>query len=200
MQFIKKKNILEREVLLYTPVLHWMSIVKPLIRLLLINIIFYTAWAFVSPLVSFFFSIEIIYLILLSFVIFAFEIIRQIYKYQNTEYGVTNQRLMIKRGTFRIITTEIPTDRIESIYCLQSFFGRIFGYGSICINGTGGMMPVFYMVHKPYALRRKIADVIEKNKVVNVIHGDLPKPRPVEKTVSVIEDSNMWGTFVRMTK
>jgi len=104
---------------------------------------------------------------------------------------------MIRRGGFSLVTTEIPTDRIESIYCLQSLGGRLFNYGTICISGVGGKMPVFYKVHRPYALRRKIVEIIERNKMIHVVQGELPKP-VVVKPEPVKEDPYLWGTFVKM--
>ena len=201
MRFIKKKNLTEREQLLYVPVLHWMFIARPIAIFLLVNIIFYVAWAFVSPQIAHFFKIQIFYLALISFVIFVFILVVQIYVYLTIEYGVTNKRLMIKRGIFRTITMEIPIDRIEGIYCIQKFFGGVFNYGSIYISGVGGMMPVFHMVHKPYALRRKIVEIIEKDKVIRVVHGDLPKIKPKPEPIKpepVNDDPNLYGRFVVM--
>ena len=61
-------------------------------------------------------------------------------------------------------------------------------------------MPVFHMVCRPYALRRKIGDIIEKNKLVTVVHGDLPKTTPVIKPEPVVEEhpDYRYGTFVRV--
>jgi hypothetical protein len=95
---------------------------------------------------------------------------------------------------------EIPFDRIESIYCIKGILGKIFHYGTICVSGVGGKMTAFYMVHKPFALRRKIVSIIEKNKLITVVQGDLPKPRPKPaKPEPVAEEEPIYryGTFVR---
>ena len=107
---------------------------------------------------------------------------------------------MVKNGVICLFTAEIPTDRIESIYCTQGLLGRIFRYGTIIISGIGGMKTVFYMVCRPYAVRRKIVEIIEKNKTVTVVHGDLPKAQPVVKPEPVAEEEPMYryGTFVRV--
>jgi len=198
MQFIKKKNLLEREELHYVPALHWMYVAKPVTIALIIITAFFVSWSFVPKFIGLFFHEFLIYFVLLSVGIMSFILAVRIYLYQTIEYGVTNKRLLIKRGVFKVITAEIPSDRIESIYCLQSLCGRIFNYGTICISGIGGMMPVFYMVNKPYALRRRIVDIIEKNKMIHIIRGDLPKPKPVAKPEPIKEDPLMWGTFVKM--
>jgi hypothetical protein len=117
----------------------------------------------------------------------------------------------MKKGIIGVTSAEIPMDRIESIYCVQGILGRIFNYGTIFISGIGGRAPVFYMVSKPYALRRKIVEIIEKNKAVFVIHGELPEMEtPVEVkppdgggkgarlVATTITDIYQYGTLVRV--
>ena len=131
MQFIKRKNLLEREEVKFLPVLHWMYVVKPvLITLVSILVLFFTQ-RYVLNVISMYFPELFFYSIVLAIVVFSFVLILYIYRYHTTEYGVTNKRLIIKKGAFSIITTEIPTDRIESIYCYQSLLGRLFNYGNI---------------------------------------------------------------------
>jgi uncharacterized membrane protein YdbT with pleckstrin-like domain len=123
----------------------------------------------------------------------------RLFQFLCTEYGVTNKRLMIKKGVIRLQTAEIPTDRIESIYCKQGLLGRIFCYGTVCISGVGGMNPLFFMVCKPYSLRLKIVEFVEKNKLINVVHGSLPRLAPVKQPKPPKEEPPyLFGTFVRV--
>jgi uncharacterized membrane protein YdbT with pleckstrin-like domain len=124
----------------------------------------------------------------------------RIFIYINTEYGLTNKRLILKKGVIRIFVTEIPTDRIESIYCVQGLFGRIFRYETLYISGIGGKMPSFYMVARPFTFRKKLAGIIEKNKTVTVVYGELPREKPVVKPKPEIEKEPIYryGTFVRI--
>jgi membrane protein YdbS with pleckstrin-like domain len=209
MRFIKKKNLIAGEEILYTPNLHWMyTVKKPLLFLLVIPVllIIRAFVLFLMPMDFFYYSFRMILdnnimQLILGIVIIAFVILAwRIFLYLSVEYGVTNKRLLMKKGIFRVVTSEIPMDRIESIYCAQGLLGKLFKYGTVCISGVGGRMPIFYMVTKPYALRRKIVEIIEKNKTINVVHGDLPKPKPIvkEKPVVVEEPVYRYGTFVRM--
>ena len=91
---------------------------------------------------------------------------------------------------------ELPIDKIESITCIQGILGRLFRYGTVCINGIGGKTLNFSMVYRPYALRRKITEIIEKNKVITIVHGDLPKPEP--QPAAEEEPIYRYGTFVRV--
>ena len=207
MRFIKKKNLIEGEELLYKPIVHWMYIVKHTVGFLLLIPVLLIIRAYIISLIPmdliYFRRIineNIIQLILGVVIIASLILACRIYMYLSVEYGVTNKRLLMKKGIFRVFTAEIPLDRVESIYCVQGIWGRIFKYGTICISGVGGRMPVFFMVMKPYSLRRKIVEIIEKNKTINVIHGDLPRPKPVvkEKPVAAEEPVYRYGTFVRM--
>jgi membrane protein YdbS with pleckstrin-like domain len=204
MVFIKRKNLLEGEDLLYIPRLHWMYTLKPIVHFLPIFIILFTLLGSINSFSKYldlppdnYFAIGIFqYAFFFILAVVLLIIGWRILLYLNTEFGVTNKRLIIKKGVFRIFVAEIPFDRIESIYCIKGILGRIFHYGTICVSGVGGMMPVFYMVHQPFALRRKIVSIIEKNKLITVVQGDLPKPSKPEPVVEE-EPVYRYGTFVR---
>jgi len=206
MRFIKKKNLREGEEILYIPQLHWIYTIKPLLYslpfFLLLLILWFTNDSLVSAsmhwVIASSFKSLIRQVFIAGLLVLLVIFICRIFKYLNTEYGVTNKRLIIKKGVIRLTTAEIPTDRIESIYCIRGVLGRIFGYGTICVSGVGGRMPIFYMVSRPYALRRKIAAIIEKNKIINVVHGELPKPAPVPPPVKEDDPLSRYGTFVRI--
>jgi uncharacterized membrane protein YdbT with pleckstrin-like domain len=54
-----------------------------------------------------------------------------------TEIGVTNQRVIVKRGLLARHTDEIELWAIEEANLDQSVLGRLFGFGRISIQGTG---------------------------------------------------------------
>jgi uncharacterized membrane protein YdbT with pleckstrin-like domain len=54
-----------------------------------------------------------------------------------TEIGVTSHRFVEKKGLFSLRSNEIALPNIEGVKVEQSFFGRIFGYGTVRIEGTG---------------------------------------------------------------
>jgi len=210
MKFIKKKNLGEGEELLYIPQLHWFYTVKHMVLSLPFFLVLLILWFAENSLVSasdqmgydMMLPVKLLVrqLFLVGILVVLVIFIYRIFLYLSTEYGVTNKRLMFKKGIFRLTVAEIPTDRIESIYCIQGILGRLFHYGTLYIAGIGGRMPVFYMVARPYALRRRIVSIIEKNKTITVVHGDLPKvihppkPEPIEEPEPIYR----YGTFVRV--
>ncbi|MEI9885323.1 MAG: PH domain-containing protein [Rhizomicrobium sp.] len=54
-----------------------------------------------------------------------------------TEIGVTTHRFVQKEGLFKLRTYEVALHNIEGVRVSQSFWGRILGYGSLRIEGTG---------------------------------------------------------------
>jgi uncharacterized membrane protein YdbT with pleckstrin-like domain len=188
MKFIRKKNLMEGEEVLYVPQLHWAYTVKPLLLSLPFFLILFIVWYTANPaaystLVETEIALDILvrYIFIAGLLFFLVVFVCRIFRYLCTEYGVTNKRLILKKGVFRINVAEIPTDRIESMYCIQGMLGRMLRYGTVCISGIGGKTPSFFMAARPYALRRKIVDIIEKNKTITVIHGDISRVKPPVK-------------------
>ena len=54
-----------------------------------------------------------------------------------TEIAVTTHRFVMKEGLFRLNTYEVALHNIEGVRVTQSFWGRILGYGTLRIEGTG---------------------------------------------------------------
>ncbi len=54
-----------------------------------------------------------------------------------TEIAVTSHRFVIKTGLIRLDTNEIALHNIEGVRVHQGLWGRILGYGSLKIEGTG---------------------------------------------------------------
>jgi uncharacterized membrane protein YdbT with pleckstrin-like domain len=54
-----------------------------------------------------------------------------------TEIGVTSHRFVEKRGLITLRTNEIALPNIEGVKVEQGVLGRIFGYGTVRIEGTG---------------------------------------------------------------
>jgi uncharacterized membrane protein YdbT with pleckstrin-like domain len=76
--------------------------------------------------------------------------------YRTTELGVTNKRVIVKAGFVRRRTLELLLRQVEAISVDQSLLGRLLGYGSITLTGTGGVREVFHRVRDPLELRRRI--------------------------------------------
>ena len=70
------------------------------------------------------------------------------------EYVITNKRVIIKKGWLRIRTVEMSLNKIETVNVKQSLIGRIIGYGSITIVGSGGTKETSHYIKKPIEFRK----------------------------------------------
>src|SRR2546422_5146760 len=62
---------------------------------------------------------------------------------RTSEFAVTNKRVVIKVGLIRRHTLELLLAKVESIGVEQAVLGRILGYGTIVVVGTGGTRESF---------------------------------------------------------
>lgn len=78
-----------------------------------------------------------------------------------SEFAVTNRRVIIKVGLISRRTVELKLEKIESIGVDQSIPGRIFGYGTIVVNGTGGTHEPFRGIARPLEFRKAVHEASE---------------------------------------
>ena len=63
--------------------------------------------------------------------------IRMMVRRATTEIGITSHRFVEKRGLLSMRTNEIALPNIEGVKVEQGLAGRILGYGTVRIEGTG---------------------------------------------------------------
>ncbi len=73
-----------------------------------------------------------------------------------TEIVVTTYRFVFKTGLIARNTQEVSLNKIEEIILNQSVWGRIFGYGSLVLRGTGVGVINLPNVDDPIVVRRTI--------------------------------------------
>ncbi len=73
-----------------------------------------------------------------------------------TEIAVTNDRVIYKKGFIRRHTAEMNMEKVESVTVDQTIWGRIFGYGTIHVMGTGEGIEHLHRIDHPIALRNAI--------------------------------------------
>jgi uncharacterized membrane protein YdbT with pleckstrin-like domain len=75
---------------------------------------------------------------------------------RSTELAVTNRRVIFKRGFIRRHTIEMNMDKVESVDVDQTFWGRIFNFGTIVVHGTGGSLEPLKMIGSPIKFRNEV--------------------------------------------
>ena len=78
-----------------------------------------------------------------------------------TEMAVTNKRVVVKTGILSRRTYEILLSKVESIHVEEGLLGRMLGYGSVVVRGTGGTPEPFRQIAHPLELRRQVHHQIE---------------------------------------
>jgi uncharacterized membrane protein YdbT with pleckstrin-like domain len=74
----------------------------------------------------------------------------------SSEFAVTNKRVLVKVGLIRRHSLELLLQKVEGIGVDQGILGRILGYGTITVTGTGGTREAFRMIADPLEFRRQV--------------------------------------------
>ncbi len=74
----------------------------------------------------------------------------------STELAVTNRRVIAKFGLVARRTVEMNLAKIESVSVEQTVMGRLLGFGSIIVTGTGSTMDPIRFIADPIVFRQAI--------------------------------------------
>jgi len=143
-----EKNLMNGENILYRARLHWVVFLWPVIWLI-VAAMFFSRGTDGAVMAGRLFILIAVFKGIESFITFS-----------TSEFGVTNQRVIAKVGFIRRNSIEIFLAKLEAIQVNQSILGRILGYGSITVSGTGGTRDPFHNISNPLELRRKIQEQI----------------------------------------
>jgi uncharacterized membrane protein YdbT with pleckstrin-like domain len=83
-------------------------------------------------------------------------LVRAWYQQWITEIAVTNRRVIYKRGLLRRDTEEMNVDKVETVMVRQSILGRLLGYGTVDVRGTGEGIENLRGIAAPLELRSAI--------------------------------------------
>jgi uncharacterized membrane protein YdbT with pleckstrin-like domain len=79
-----------------------------------------------------------------------------------TEMAVTTRRVVVKQGLMSRKTIEMLLNKIETIEVSEPMTGRMLGYGSITMVGTGGTSEPFHRIAHPLQFRGEVQQQLEK--------------------------------------
>ena len=139
-------NLIPNEQVLYRTRLYWKIFVPAVLLLLLcVPVIVVAIDGGLNP---------YLYLSLLVLPLFAF--LSAYLTWQFSEFGVTDKRVLIKTGIVGRHTLETLLTKVENIGVEQSLWGRVFGYGTIYVTGTGSTKETFLGIDAPLEFRKRI--------------------------------------------
>lgn len=166
------RNLISGEAVLYRTRLHWIVMIMPLLAGLVLAVagitMLYlafsgdtgasTAIGAISPAEH----SALLWAALSVFILAAIIVLIASWKRSATEMAVTNKRVLVKVGALTHRSIEIMLSKIESVVVDQSLPGRILGYGSIVVRGTGGTPEPFAKIAHPLELRRQVQQQIDQ--------------------------------------
>ncbi|HEY2544693.1 MAG TPA: PH domain-containing protein [Candidatus Acidoferrum sp.] len=77
-----------------------------------------------------------------------------------TVMALTNKRVIVKTGLASRRTVELLLSRIESVVVEEPALGRVLGYGTVIIRGTGGTPETFEKIYHPLQFREQVQSQI----------------------------------------
>jgi uncharacterized membrane protein YdbT with pleckstrin-like domain len=160
-----EKHLLEGETIVYETRLHWIMLAGPILLAVMfgltgVGMLVLSARTTAGQTVAH----ESLIVIGVAFLVMALIFIARGVLVRNaTEMTVTNKRVFIKVGLAARRTVELLLSRVESIGVEESVMGRMFGYGSVIVHGTGGTPEVFNRIAHPLEFRTQVQQQIEKS-------------------------------------
>ncbi len=156
MSYLESKLTADEE-LIYVGKFHWVILIKPMAIL--------TLWVFVLANIEkyqLFNHIPIaipykVYIYSVSLFFVGWLLLNMFIIKWTTHIGITNQRLLYKQGFIAIDLNGMPLSKIENIDSSQSILGRILGYGTVTVKGSGSTPIYLHDIAKPMEFRNELA-------------------------------------------
>ena len=146
-----RRVLLPGETIVYETGLHWLVYAHAIVLLILAALI-----AVGALYVDQQYRIFIQGLAGLILIVALFDALIAAIRRLSTELAVTDQRVVFKQGILARHTIEMNRSKVESVDVDQSIFGRIFGYGTVMVRGTGGSLEPFRQIDDPLTFRSHI--------------------------------------------
>ncbi|HEV2337033.1 MAG TPA: PH domain-containing protein [Stellaceae bacterium] len=140
------------ETVTYATSLHWLVYLRAILLVILAVLSLIAAKAVAEPTAQIALNIIAALLGLLALVSGLDAVIRR----STTELAVTDRRVIYKTGIFQRHSMEMNRSKVETVGVDQSILGRILGYGTIVVRGTGGSFEPIRFIGDPLSFRSHI--------------------------------------------
>lgn len=138
------RNLLPGETIAYRTKQHWIVFIDSIFGLTVFSLLlFVSSYDPKMPIV-----------VGLGGCIFSFfRFLYVLINYVASNYVVTNRRVIIKEGFFRIYSEEAQLNKIDGIHIEQNFLQRILNYGNITVESAGAVGRTYRNISNPMAFR-----------------------------------------------
>ncbi len=140
------------ETVVYATSLHWLVYLRAIVLVILALLCFIVAGSFNDQVVGLALKFIAAALVLLAVVSGSTALIRR----ATTELAVTDRRVIFKTGILQRHSMEINRSKVETVGVDQSILGRLLGYGTIMVRGTGGSFEPIAFIGDPLTFRSHI--------------------------------------------
>jgi uncharacterized membrane protein YdbT with pleckstrin-like domain len=137
----------EGEVVRHVAHKHWVIFVAPVFQLLVALVLVWLGWL----------------MRILGLIVLVFGTLHLLGAWLNritTELAVTNRKVIGKWGLISRRTIEQRLEKIDSIEVEQTILGRILGYGTVEVRGSGVTMTPLRLIANPLIFRRRVEDAL----------------------------------------
>ncbi len=132
---------------------HWLTLVVPFFVMLIVSVLGIIVGSYGLLLV----------LVFVGY--FVYKIIQR----NNNLWIVTNLRVIDEYGVFSNNSKESPLDKINNVSYLQTFLGKIFGYGNVQIQTAAEIgSTTYFSVENPKELKDTITQMQEEYKLYQI--------------------------------
>lgn len=140
------------ETVTYATSLHWLVYLRAMLLMILAILSLIAAKAVAEPTAQIALDIIAALLGLFALVSGLDAVIRR----STTELAVTDRRVIYKTGIFQRHSMEMNRSKVETVGVDQSILGRILGYGTVVVRGTGGSFEPIRFIGDPLSFRSHI--------------------------------------------
>ena len=141
------------ETIVYSAKLHWIIYWKAIFLIIIFIILAASAWYTAD-------NQSLSLALVIAAMIFALLALSSAFvkfiKRWTTELAVTDRRVIYKERLIARRTLEMNRSRVESVDVYQSVLGRLLGYGTITLRGTGGSGEPMPNIDDPLTFRSYI--------------------------------------------
>ena len=147
-----RKVLQPGETIVYSTKLHWIIYWRAI--LLIIICVITAVWWYTAD------NQNLRLALAIAAIIFALlalsSAVGKLIKRWTTELAVTDRRVIYKERLIARRTLEMNRSRVESVDVYQSILGRLLGYGTIILRGTGGSLEPMPNIDDPLTFRSYI--------------------------------------------
>jgi len=140
------------ETVTYATSLHWLVYLRAMVLLILALLVLVAAASVAEPSAALALRIVALLVGLLALVSGLDALIRR----STTELAVTDRRVIYKTGILQRHSMEMNRSKVETVGVNQSILGRVLGYGTVIVRGTGGSFEPIQFIGDPLTFRSHI--------------------------------------------